>query len=145
VERGAKEIVGIAALVLMAAAVVAFVVGELVLVHHGGSCSNGAVAVPRNPCTTTTYRAGGLIGGGIVVMVLAALAIAFTIGPTAMFVALGAAFLAGSISVLLSGTSPLLLLIIVWGVIGVAFLAIGLSGLRSDRRSSADEPFEPLG
>ena len=125
-ERGVKELIGIASVILMAAGVVAFVIGELVLVHHGGSCSNGAVSVPRNPCTSTTYRAGGLIGGGIVVMSLASLVIAFTIGPTAMFVALGGAFLAGSISVLLSGTSPLLPLVIVWGVIGVAFLAIGL-------------------
>jgi hypothetical protein len=135
--REVRRIVGIASFVLMGAAVAAFVLGELVLVHHGGSCSNGAVAIPRNRCTSTTYRAGGLMGGGIVVMVLAALVIAFTIGPTWMFVGLGGGFLAGSLSVLASGTSQLIPLIVVWGLIGVVFLLIGVLGLRSERRDRA--------
>jgi hypothetical protein len=132
-----RRILGVGAFIVMAAAVAAFVVGELVLVHHGGSCSNGAVSIPRNRCTPTTYRAGGLMGGGIVVMVLAALVIAFTLGPTLMFVGLGGGFLAGSLSVLASGTSQLIPLIVVWGLIGIVFLVIGVVGLRSERRDRA--------
>jgi hypothetical protein len=129
-----RRIVGIGSFALLAAGVVAFVLGELVLVHHGGSCSNGAVSIPRNPCTATTYRAGGLMGGGMVAMTLAALVVAFTLGPTLMFVGLGGGFLAGSLSVIASGTSQLIPLIVVWGLIGVVFLAIGVLGLRSERR-----------
>lgn len=132
-----RRVLGVGAFVVLAAGVVSFVLGELVLVHHGGSCSNGAVSIPSNPCTTTTYRAGGLMGAGIVVMVLASLVIAFTLGPTLMFVGLGGAFLAGSLSVLASGTSRLIALIVVWGLIGVAFLLIGVLGLRSERRERA--------
>jgi hypothetical protein len=132
-----RRILGVGAFVVMAAAVGAFVVGELVLVHHGGSCSNGTVSIPRNPCTPTTYRAGGLMAGGIVVMVLASIVIAFTLGPTLMFVALGGGFLAGSLSVLASGTSQLIPLIVVWGLIGITFLVIGAFGLRSERRDQA--------
>jgi hypothetical protein len=136
-----RRMLGIAAFGLLAAAVAAFVLGELVLVHHGGSCSNGAVSIPRNPCTPTTYRAGGLMGGGIVVMVLAALVIAFTLGPTLMFVGLGGGFLAASLAVLASGTSQLVPLIVVWGLIGVVFLLIGVLGLRSERRDRATVSF----
>lgn len=132
-----RQVLGVGAFVALGAAVAAFVVGELVLVHHGGSCSNGAVSIPRNRCTPTTYRAGGLMGAGIVVMVLAALVVAFTLGPTLMFVGLGAGFLAGSLSVLASGTSQLVALIVVWGLIGVTFLVIGGFGLRSERRERA--------
>ena len=67
-------------------------------------------------------------------MVLAALVIAFTIGPTWMFVGLGGSFLAASLSVLASRTSQLIPLIVVWGLIGVLFLLIGGLGLRSERR-----------
>jgi hypothetical protein len=129
-----RRILGVGAFVVLAGAVAAFIVGELVLVHHGGSCSNGAVSIPRNRCTSTTYRAGGLMGGGIVVMALAAIVIAFTLGPTLMFVGLGGGFLAGSLSVFASGTSQLIPLIVVWGLIGIVFLVIGVLGLRSERR-----------
>jgi hypothetical protein len=132
-----RRILSIGAFVVLVAGVAAFVLGELVLVHHGGSCSNGAVSIPRNPCTPTTYRAGGLMGGGIVAMVLASLVIAFTLGPTLMFVGLGGGFLAASLSVLASGTSQLIALIVVWGLIGLTFLAIGGFGLRSERRERA--------
>jgi hypothetical protein len=100
-------------------------------------CSNGAVSIPRNPCTSTTYRGGGLMGVGIVAMVLASIVIAFILGPTLMFVGLGAGFLASSLSVLASGTSQLIPLIVVWGLVGIVFLVIGVLGLRSERRDRA--------
>lgn len=139
--------VGFGSLALMAAGAAALILGELVLIHHGGSCSNGAVSVPVRRCTPTTYRAGGLMAGGIVAMVFGGIAIAFTLGAWVMFLAMGAAFLTGSISVLAGGTT-ILSLVIVWGFIGVLFLFLGGFGLRSEvrsvRRGRAD-PFAAAG
>jgi hypothetical protein len=132
----ARRRLGICSVGLMVAGVVGVVVGAHGLAAHGGVCANGVVYVPRHDCGKDTASIAAFFGGGIVAMVLGAVAIAFTLGPSSMFVALGGAFLAGSVS-LLAGGVGLVAMIAVWGLIGVVFVVIGVFGIRSDRRARA--------
>jgi hypothetical protein len=121
--RAVRRVVGIAGVVLVAAASVTLIITALNLGNGPAYCASGPTAFRiRHHCSESDVINAGVFGAAIMVMVAGSFAVAFTFGSWAMIVVMGAGFLAAGTALLIQGSSSgIEIMAGTWALMGLGF------------------------